>query len=133
MLKTPSVFSLIAASAMLAAPVALTAQDASDRFAGSERARSKQTPEEMAATDTLNRTQAGEATQQNMANTAARQSFEQAQRDREETIARQAADHRAEVERLEREHAAAMTRWEADVAACKAGDRTRCAMPTSPL
>lgn len=132
MLKPASVFSLIAASAMLAAPAALTAQDVADRFAGSERLKSRQTPEEMAATDALNRSQAGEAMQQNTANAAARERFEQAQRNREETIARQQADHRAEVERAGREHAAAMTQWEADVAACKAGDRTRCATPIPP-
>lgn len=62
--------------------------------------------------------------------------YEQALRDREDVIARIAADDAAaqqawrdEQQRREREHEAAMERWRADVAACAAGDLLRCAAP----
>lgn len=129
MMKTTSVFSLLAASAMLAAPLAVSAQQASDRFGGSAKLQSRQTPEEMAATDNLNKQQAEAAARQIAENTAAREAFERANRERQETIARQQAAQRTATEQQQRDHAAAMERWRADVAACEAGDRTRCGTP----
>lgn len=81
---------------------------------------------ETAERERLNREQAEFAKRQNAENEAARAAYEKALRDREQTIARQQADHQAELDRLAREHAEAMVRWEADVAACKKGDISRC-------
>lgn len=129
MMKATSVFSLLAASAMLAAPLALSAQQVPDRFEGSAKLKSRQKPEEMAATDNLNKQQAEAAARQNA---AAREAFERANRERLETIARQEAAQRMAIEQQQRDHAAAMERWRADVAACQAGDRTRCGTPIPP-
>lgn len=89
---------------------------------------------EVALTKKLNREQAAFAARQLTENAAAKKAFEEAVAARAATIARQQADyaaalaaHAAEVEQRAREHAAAMEKWRADVAACKAGDRSRCA------
>jgi hypothetical protein len=129
MLKNTPVFSLLAASAMLAAPGALAAQDTPDRFKGSASLKSRQKPEEMAATDSLNREQLEAAARQIAENSSSREAVERATREREATIARQQAEHRTAVERQQRDHEAAVERWRADVAACEAGDRARCAQP----
>ena len=71
-----------------------------------------------AARARLNAEQAAAAKKQNDENAAAKAAYEQALRDRDALIARQKADYDA-----------AMKKWEADTAACKAGDRTRCAPP----
>jgi hypothetical protein len=133
MLKhTAIVVCLVTGSALLAAPASLAAQQAADRFGGSARIQARQTPQEMAATDNLNKQQAEAATRQMAENTASREAFERARRERETTIARQEAERRSMIERQQREHDAAMERWRADAAACQAGDRTRCAQPVPP-
>jgi hypothetical protein len=97
---------------------------------------SEQAQRELAERERLNQQQADFAKQQLNQNAANQRAFEQAQRDRAATIARQKAEYEAKVaateaERLrrEREHAEAMARWQADVEACKKGDKTRCAQP----
>jgi hypothetical protein len=85
-----------------------------------------QAAREIVEREGLNRKQAEFASNQNAENEAARAAYEKALRDREETIARQQANYQAELDRLAREHAEAMARWEADVAACKKGDLSRC-------
>ena len=42
------------------------------------------------------------------------------------------AAYEAEKARRDAEYKAAMEKWQADVDACKAGDRTRCAPPATP-
>lgn len=95
---------------------------------------SEQEQRELAERERLNREQAEFGTRQLAENEANRQAFEQAVRDREATIARQQADYEAKVaaveaERLrrERDHAARMAQWRADVEACKKGDKSKCA------
>ena len=61
---------------------------------------------------------AAAAQKQNADNAAAKAAYDQAVRDREALIAKQKADYDA-----------AMVKWEADSAACKAGDRSKCAAP----
>ena len=58
------------------------------------------------------------AQKQNADNAAAKAAYDQAARDREALIAKQKADYDA-----------AMVKWEADNAACKAGDKSKCAAP----
>ena len=97
-------------------------------------ATSEQEQRELAERERLNQQQADFAKQQLQQNAANQRAYEQAERDRAATIARQKAEYDAavaatEAERLrrEREHAEAMARWQADVEACKKGDKTRCA------
>lgn len=94
----------------------------------------EQEQREVAERERLNREQAEFGTRQLAENEASRLAFEQAVRDREATIARQKAEYEAKVAaveaerlRLEREHAARMAQWRADVEACKKGDRSKCA------
>lgn len=71
-----------------------------------------------AARARLNAEQAAAAKKQLDENTAARAAYDQSLRDRDALIAQQKA-----------EYDAAMKKWEADTAACKAGDMSRCAGP----
>lgn len=65
-----------------------------------------------------NAEQAKAAADQNAQNAANQQAYQDAVKARDAQIARTKA-----------EHDASMKKWEEDVAACKAGDRTRCAQP----
>lgn len=94
---------------------------------------------ELVKLEQLNREQAAFAAKQVSDNIAAQETFDRATRDREATIARQEAEYRAALaaqraqeEQRQREHEAAMGQWRADVAACQAGDKKRCAQPPSP-
>jgi hypothetical protein len=100
----------------------------------------EQEADEVAGRERLNREQAEFAARQRAenraANEASQREYEQAVRQREELIARQQTEYEAalaaveaERQRLLQEHEAAMARWRADVAACTAGDRKRCARP----
>ena len=93
---------------------------------------SAQQQAELAAREKLNREQAAFAAKQMADNKAAQDAFDRATRDREATIARQQAEHRAEVERLQRAYDLRMANWRADVAACEAGDLSRCAQSKGP-
>lgn len=91
---------------------------------------------EVELTKRLNREQAEFAQRQLAANAAAKRAHALAEAERAATIARQQQEHAAEIaayeatrEERERDHAEAMARWRADVAACKAGDISRCAPP----
>ena len=101
-----------------------------------------QAQQEIETRQKLNSEQADFAARQIAENEASRRMVEQAIMDRNATIARQQAEQEAaeqaydaaqqayEAERLRRvqEHDAAMARWRADVAACNAGDASRCAV-----
>jgi hypothetical protein len=78
------------------------------------------------ARSALNREQAANAQRQLAQNAASRQAFEDAQAARDAQIARDQQSYEAEKARLAAEHDAAMAQWRDDVAACRAGDRTRC-------
>jgi hypothetical protein len=87
-----------------------------------------------AARQQANREQAAAAKRQLEENAANQRAYDRAVREREAAIARQKAEYQAalartEAERLRREqdHAAALARWQADVEACKKGDKSRCA------
>lgn len=75
-----------------------------------------ETPEQARAR--LNAEQAAAAKKQNDDNAAAKAAYDQSVRDRETLIAKQKADYDA-----------AMRKWEADTAACKVGDMSKCAKP----
>lgn len=71
----------------------------------------------------LNREQAEFAQRQIEENAARQRAYEDHVKAREIEISSQ----QDEAARLQREHDAAMQRWREDVAACKAGDKRRCA------
>jgi hypothetical protein len=120
---------IAAVTALLAlVPLAAAAQDKPKPGAAAE------TPEQERAR--LNREQADFAARQQAENAANQRAFDQAVADREATIARQAAEaaaakaaYDAEVARAAAAHEAEMARWRADVAACEAGNISRCAQP----
>lgn len=116
-MKSPFRASLLASLAALVLAVPATAQslpDDADDPGGQRRIE-------------LNREQAEFARRQLQENAESQRAHDRAVLEREELIVRQSARHRAEVERLQREHALAMERWRADVEACRKGDRSRCA------
>lgn len=79
------------------------------------------TPSPEETTAKLNREQAEMARKQLADNAASQQAHDDA--------VRKQSEFEAEKARLAKEHEAAMQRWQADVDACNAGDRSRCAPP----
>jgi len=82
------------------------------------------TPEE--ATAAVNREQAELALRQLAANAASQRAHDEAVMQGEAQSRQQLEAYEAEKNRRTKEYEEAMERWRADVAACKAGDRTRC-------
>lgn len=81
----------------------------------------KEKAAEVETTAKLNREQAELARQQKAENVASQEAHDAG-------VQRQ-ADFEAEKARLNQQHEQAMTNWQADVDACNAGDRSRCAPP----
>lgn len=79
------------------------------------------------ATAAINREQAELARKQLDANAASQRAHDEAVTQGEAQHRQQLEAYEAEKARLAKEYDQAMERWRADVAACKAGDRTRCA------
>jgi hypothetical protein len=92
--------------------------------ASSEPTYGQSSPE--AARAALNRQQAEDARRQLADNAASAAASQAATLAREDQIRSDQAAWEAEKARLASDHAAAMDQWRADVAACRAGDRTRC-------
>jgi fused signal recognition particle receptor len=87
----------------------------------------------------LNEQQAQFALGQVRANSTSQAEYERQLKAAEEATAKIAADaaaaqaaYEAEKARRDAEYKAAMDKWQADVDACKAGDRSRCAPPAPP-
>ena len=83
------------------------------------------TPEE--ANAAINAQQAEAARQQLDQNAASRRAYEEALVAREQKIREEQEAYEAEAAKRAREYEEAMAKWRADVAACEAGDLTRCA------
>ena len=99
----------------------------------------KQADEEHLAQERANEEQAAFAARQLEQNRQGREDYERELAEREALIRRQASDHeaamlawQAENDRRAREHEEEMARWRADVAACEAGDTSRCAPVPAP-
>lgn len=126
-----SVKALIAGATMLMLPVAALAQSKPDPtvVAGSDE-----------GTGELNRRAAADAAAQDRANDASAAQFNQAVADYEAqrtAVAEARARYEAQMEAHRQAQAAydaAYARWQADVAACNAGDRSRCSTsaPATP-
>lgn len=101
-------------AAMAAAPMSAGATD---------------TPDEVAQREALNSEQARLAAQQLAGFEAERKAAVDAQDAKEAAYRAALAAHDADVAASQQRAAEAMARWEAAVAACKAGDRSQCAPP----
>lgn len=100
--------------------------------AGAKKAPDGTTPEERANTARLNAEQAASAKAEIEAYQAAVAAAEQQQAAAQAKYAEETAAYEAEKARLAAMSAEERMRWEADVAACKAGDKSRCAKPATP-
>lgn len=87
------------------------------------------TAEDAAARQKLNQEQADFARKQLDENAASARAHDEAVRANAAEHRRQQEAYEAEKLRRERTYDEAMARWRADVAACEAGDKTRCAAP----
>lgn len=100
-------------------------------------AKDKQQPdgttlEERANTARLNAEQAARAKAENTAYEQQVAAAAQEEAAAQAAYADETAAYEAEKARVAAEAAAQRQKWEADVAACKAGDTTRCAQPATP-
>jgi hypothetical protein len=90
------------------------------------------TPEERANTSRLNAEQASRAKAENVAYDQQVAAAAQQEAEAQAAYAEETAAYEAEKARVAAEAAEQRLKWEADVAACKAGDTTRCAQPAVP-
>jgi len=81
----------------------------------------------VAETARLNEEQSDFARRQLAANEASRRAHDRAVQAREAEIAQEQAEFQAAKARNEHDRAQAMAEWRADVQACKAGNRSKCA------
>lgn len=127
----------LAVALMIAVPA--TAQDKSSLDAAKGGGSTAPAPGSSSGTDagtqTLNRQSASAARAQNAANAAGANQYNQAVQDYEAQRAATAAARSAYEQELEANrqaranYEAAYARWQRDVAACQAGDRSRCLPP----
>lgn len=90
------------------------------------------TPEERASTARLNAEQAARAKADNTTYEQEVSAAQQQVAHDQTEFAEETAAYEAEKARVAAMSAEERMKWEADVAACKAGDRTRCAPPATP-
>lgn len=129
---TRSLLAATAALALLASGPAGAFQTPTDAAATSKPVKDGTTPEERSNTARLNAEQASRAkadntTYEQEVSAAAQQVAHDQTQFTEET-----AIYEAEKARVAAMSAEERMKWEADVAACKGGDTTRCAAPTTP-
>lgn len=121
-----------AAFALLASGQAAAFQTPTDATPAAKPANDGTTPEERANTARLNAEQASRAKAEN---TTYQQEVSAAQQQvaHDQTVfTEETAAYEAEKARIAAMSAEERMKWEADVAACKAGDTTRCAAPAAP-
>lgn len=87
------------------------------------------TAEERASTARLNADQLAKASAETQAYSAQVAAREQQEASAQAEFAKETADYEAEKARVAAMSAEERIQWEADVAACKAGDTSRCAAP----
>lgn len=90
------------------------------------------TPEERSSTARLNAEQAARARQDNVTYDQEVSAAKQQVAHDQAEFAEETAVYEAEKARVAAMSAEERMKWEADTAACKAGDRTRCAKPVPP-
>lgn len=129
---TRKIMAATAALALLASGQAAAFQTPADAATAARPAKDGTTPEERANTARLNAEQASRAKAED---TTYQQEVSAAQQQvaHDRTVfTEETAAYEAEKARIAAMSAEERMKWEADVAACKAGDTTRCAAPTTP-
>lgn len=129
---TRKIMAATAALALLASGQAAAFQTPADPATAARPAKDGTTPEERANTARLNAEQASRAKAED---TTYQQEVSAAQQQvaHDQTVfTEETAAYEAEKARIAAMSAEERMKWEADVAACKAGDTTRCAAPTTP-
>ena len=129
---TRKIMAATAALALLASGQAAAFQTPADPATAARPAKDGTTPEERANTARLNAEQASRAKAED---TTYQQEVSAAQQQvaHDQTVfTEETAAYEAEKARIAAMSAEERMKWEADVAACKAGDTTRCAAPTKP-
>lgn len=129
---TRNMMAATAALALLASGQAAAFQTPADTTAAAKPAKDGTTAEERSNTARLNAEQAARAKADNTTY-AQEVSAAQQQVAHDQTVfTEETAVYEAEKARVAAMSAEERMKWEADAAACKAGDTTRCAAPTTP-
>jgi len=121
-----------AALALLASGQAAAFQAPADTTTAAKPAKDGTTPEERSNTARLNAEQAARAKADNTTYSQEVSAAEQQVAHDQQVFTEETATYEAEKARVAAMSAEERIKWEADVAACKAGDTTRCAAPTTP-
>ncbi len=122
---------ILAGTALLAISSPLMAQDAPPPPPAEDPLKGV-TPEEIAQREAANAEQLNFARKQLQQNSDNEAAYLQARSEYEAEVARIEQEKQArevEIARIKSEHDAAVAKWEADVAACEAGDWSRCDKP----
>lgn len=121
-----------AALALLASGQAAAFQTPTDKVATATPVKDGTTPEERSNTARLNAEQAARARSDNTIYAQEVSAAQQQVAHDQQVFTDETAVYEAEKARVAAMSAEERIKWEADVAACKAGDTTRCAAPTMP-
>jgi hypothetical protein len=121
-----------AAFALVASGQAMAFQTPTDATTAQKPAKDGTTPEERANTARLNAEQAARAKADNTTYAQEVSAAQQQVAHDQQVFSEETAAYEAEKARVAAMSAEERMKWEADVAACKAGDTTRCAVPTPP-
>ena len=129
---TMKIWAATAAFALLASGQAAAFQATPDAAAPEKPVKDGTTPEERANTARLNAEQASRAKSDNTTYQQEVSAAQQQVAHDQQVFSEETAVYEAEKARVAAMSAEERMKWEADVAACKAGDTTRCAAPATP-
>lgn len=129
---TKTIWAAVAACALLGSGQVAAAQEPADAVPAAKKLPDGTTPEERASTAQLNAAQAARAKAENTTYEQEVDAVKQQVAHDQTQFAEETAAYEAEKARVAALSAEERIKWEADAAACKAGDMTRCAAPATP-
>lgn len=129
---TRNMMAATAALALLASGQAAALQTPADTATAAKPMKDGTTAEERANTARLNAEQAARAKADNTVYAQEVSAAQQQVAHDQQVFSEETAVYEAEKARVAAMSAEERMKWEADAAACKAGDTTRCAVPTTP-
>lgn len=129
---TRTILAATAALALLGTGQAMAFQAPEKAPVAEKKAADGTTPEERANTARLNAEQASRAKADNTVYEQEVSAAQQQVAHDQQVFTEETAAYEAEKARVAAMSAEERIKWEADVAACKAGDKTRCAQPATP-
>lgn len=129
---TRNMMATAAALALLVSGQAAAFQTPADASVQAKPAKDGTTPEERSNTARLNAEQAARAKADNTTYAQEVSAAQQQVAHDQQVFSDETAAYEAEKARVAAMSAEERIKWEADVAACRAGDTTRCAAPTPP-